>query len=49
MVPKESRVSGVCLELPAKFVVSAPHNMSQFKVKTVSLFVLFGFLRWHFL
>lgn len=46
MVPKKAE-SGVSLEIPAVFVVSAPHYMSQFKV--VSLFALFGFLNWHFL
>lgn len=25
-----------------------PHDMSQFKAETVSLFALFGFLKWHF-
>lgn len=39
----------VSLGIPAMFVVSVPHDMSQFNVKAVSFFALLGFLKWHFL
>lgn len=38
---------GLSPEIPAVSGVYAPDYMSQFKVKTVSLFALFAFLQWH--
>lgn len=40
---------GVSLEIPAIFGVCAPDYVTQFKVKTMSLFALFDFLKWNFL
>lgn len=49
MVHGAKRKQGLSLGIFAIFFVSAPHDMSQFKIKTVSLFALFGFLKWYFL
>lgn len=45
--PKTTAELELSPEIPAIFGVYAPDYMSQFKVKTTSLFVLFAFLERH--